>query len=150
LSAPYRTTSAGSLAIPDRRRKCSTPTYAASSTVPRSATSPPSCRTAYPFQPVIIRGRVTEWLEGDHAWEIIDQIATKYTGQPYTRDKERIVAVVEPDQQLSARQWRAVRPARFLPAGGAELGSFSRVFARSQIETGSISMEQAQKTETPP
>ena len=52
-----------------------------------------------PFQPVIIRGRVTEWLEGDHAWEIIDQIATKYTGQPYTRDKERIVAVVEPDQQ---------------------------------------------------
>ena len=52
-----------------------------------------------PFQPVIIRGRVTEWLEGDTAWEIIDQIATKYTGQPYTRDKERIVAVVEPDQQ---------------------------------------------------
>jgi len=50
-----------------------------------------------PFQPVIIRGRVTEWLEGDTAWEIIDQIATKYTGQPYTRDKERIVAVVEPD-----------------------------------------------------
>ena len=39
-----------------------------------------------PFQPVIIRGRVTEWLEGDHAWEIIDQIATKYTGQPYPRD----------------------------------------------------------------
>ena len=26
-----------------------------------------------PFQPVIIRGRVTEWLEGDHAWEIIDR-----------------------------------------------------------------------------
>ena len=52
-----------------------------------------------PFQPVIIRGRVTEWLEGDHAWEIIDQIATKYTGQPYPRDRERIVAVVEPDQQ---------------------------------------------------
>ncbi|HET9082374.1 MAG TPA: pyridoxamine 5'-phosphate oxidase family protein, partial [Trebonia sp.] len=22
-----------------------------------------------PFQPVIIRGRVTEWLEGDTAWE---------------------------------------------------------------------------------
>jgi PPOX class probable F420-dependent enzyme len=52
-----------------------------------------------PFQPVIIRGRVTEWLEGDTAWEIIDQIATKYTGQPYTRDQERIVAVVEPDRQ---------------------------------------------------
>ena len=53
----------------------------------------------HPCRPVIIRGRVTEWLEGDTAWEIIDQIATKYTGQPYTRDQERIVAVVEPDQQ---------------------------------------------------
>jgi hypothetical protein len=41
------------------------------------------------------------WTRGsrDTAWEIIDQIATKYTGQPYTRDKERIVVVVEPDQQ---------------------------------------------------
>src|ERR671932_1553769 len=33
-----------------------------------------------PFEPVIIRGRVVEWLEGDAAWEIIDGIATKYTG----------------------------------------------------------------------
>lgn len=52
-----------------------------------------------PFQPIIIRGRITEWLEGDTAWEIIDRIAMKYTGQPYARDDERIVAVVEPDQQ---------------------------------------------------
>jgi len=74
------------------------------------AQSPPTCAATHgsrwslapadnPFQPVIIRGRVTEWLEGDTAWEIIDQIATKYTGQPYTRHQERIVAVVEPDQQ---------------------------------------------------
>jgi hypothetical protein len=34
-----------------------------------------------------------------HRLGIIDQIATKYTGQPYTRDKARIVAVVEPAQQ---------------------------------------------------
>ena len=33
-----------------------------------------------PFEPVVIRGRVVEWLEGDAAWEIIDQLATKYTG----------------------------------------------------------------------
>ncbi|MFF0321130.1 PPOX class F420-dependent oxidoreductase [Nonomuraea angiospora] len=52
-----------------------------------------------PFQPVIVRGRVIEWLEGDTAWEIIDQIAKKYIGRPYTREEERIVAVIEPERQ---------------------------------------------------
>ena len=52
-----------------------------------------------PFQPVIVRGRVVEWLEGDAAWEIIDQISTKYTGQPYSREQERVVAVIEPERQ---------------------------------------------------
>jgi PPOX class probable F420-dependent enzyme len=52
-----------------------------------------------PFTPVIVRGRVVEWLEGDAAWEIIDRISTKYTGAPYPRREERIVAVVEPERQ---------------------------------------------------
>lgn len=52
-----------------------------------------------PFQPVTIRGRVIEWLQGDEAWEIIDQIALKYIGAPYPRDDERIVAVIEPERQ---------------------------------------------------
>jgi PPOX class probable F420-dependent enzyme len=52
-----------------------------------------------PFEPVIIRGRVIEWLEGDAAWEIIDQISTKYIGEPYDRAEDRIVAVVEPERQ---------------------------------------------------
>ena len=52
-----------------------------------------------PYQPVVIRGRITEWLTGDTAWEIIDQIQAKYTGQPYPRGQERVVAVVEPTQQ---------------------------------------------------
>jgi PPOX class probable F420-dependent enzyme len=52
-----------------------------------------------PFQPVILRGRVTEWLEGKAAWKIIDQISTKYTGKPYPRGEERIVAVIEPERQ---------------------------------------------------
>jgi PPOX class probable F420-dependent enzyme len=52
-----------------------------------------------PFQPVIIRGRVIEWIEGDAAWEIIDQISMKYTSAPYARGEERIVAVVEPERQ---------------------------------------------------
>ena len=52
-----------------------------------------------PFQPVIIRGRVVEWLEGDAAWEIIDRLSTKYTGAPYPREQERVVIVVEPERQ---------------------------------------------------
>ena len=52
-----------------------------------------------PFEPVIIRGRVVEWIEGDAAWEIVDRIATKYTGGPYPRGQERVVALIEPDRQ---------------------------------------------------
>lgn len=52
-----------------------------------------------PFEPVVIRGRVVEWLEGEAAWEIIDRIAMKYIGRPYTRDQERVVALIEPERQ---------------------------------------------------
>jgi hypothetical protein len=51
------------------------------------------------FEPVVIRARVVEWLEGDAAWQIIDQLAAKYTGAPYPRGQERVVAVVEPERQ---------------------------------------------------
>ncbi|WIY05188.1 TIGR03618 family F420-dependent PPOX class oxidoreductase [Amycolatopsis mongoliensis] len=52
-----------------------------------------------PFEPVIIRGRVVEWVEGDAAWEIVDRIATKYIGQPYGRDQLRVVGLIEVDRQ---------------------------------------------------
>jgi hypothetical protein len=52
-----------------------------------------------PFEPVVIRGHVVEWIDGDPAWDIIDQISTKYTGGPYPREQERVVAVIEPDHQ---------------------------------------------------
>jgi PPOX class probable F420-dependent enzyme len=52
-----------------------------------------------PFLPVVVRGRVVEWLEGDEAWPIIDEIAMKYIGQPYSREQERVVAVVEIDRE---------------------------------------------------
>ena len=52
-----------------------------------------------PFQPIIIRGRVVEWLDGDGAWDIIDRIAIKYTGSPYPREQERVVAVIEAERQ---------------------------------------------------
>jgi PPOX class probable F420-dependent enzyme len=52
-----------------------------------------------PFEPVIVRGRVVEWLEGDAGWKVIDQIAMKYIGAPYSRETERVVAVIEPERQ---------------------------------------------------
>jgi PPOX class probable F420-dependent enzyme len=51
------------------------------------------------FAPVVVRGRVVEWIEGDAAWEIVDQLATKYTGAPYPRGQERVVVVIEPERQ---------------------------------------------------
>jgi len=52
-----------------------------------------------PFQPVIIRGTVVEWVDGDAGWEIIDRISKKYTGGPYTREQERHVALIQPESQ---------------------------------------------------
>jgi PPOX class probable F420-dependent enzyme len=52
-----------------------------------------------PFQPVIVRGKVIEWIEGDAGWEIVDRISTKYTGRPYPRGEQRVVALIEPDRQ---------------------------------------------------
>ncbi|MEV5715778.1 PPOX class F420-dependent oxidoreductase [Amycolatopsis mediterranei] len=52
-----------------------------------------------PFEPVIIRGRVAEWIEGDAAWEIVDRIAAKYIGRPYPREQQRVVALIEVERQ---------------------------------------------------
>jgi PPOX class probable F420-dependent enzyme len=52
-----------------------------------------------PFEPVAVRGRIVEWLDGDAAWEVIDQLAMKYIGAPYSRELERVVGVIEPDRQ---------------------------------------------------
>lgn len=52
-----------------------------------------------PFSPVVVRGRVVEWLEGDAAWEVVDEISRKYIGAPYSRGEERVVAVIEPERQ---------------------------------------------------
>lgn len=52
-----------------------------------------------PFEPVVIRGRVVEWIDGDAGWEIVDRLAVKYTGHPYGRDQERVVGLIEPGLQ---------------------------------------------------
>jgi PPOX class probable F420-dependent enzyme len=52
-----------------------------------------------PYEPVIVRGRVVEWIDGDAGWELVDQIAQKYIGRPYGRDVERVIGVIEVDHQ---------------------------------------------------
>jgi PPOX class probable F420-dependent enzyme len=52
-----------------------------------------------PYEPVIVRGRVVEWIDGDTGWELVDQIAQKYIGRPYGRDVERVIGVIEVDHQ---------------------------------------------------
>ena len=50
-----------------------------------------------PFLSALIRGQVVELVDGDRAWEIIDQISQKYTGQPYPLRTDRIVLLIKPD-----------------------------------------------------
>jgi PPOX class probable F420-dependent enzyme len=52
-----------------------------------------------PYQPVIIRGRVVAWIDGDNGWKIVDRISGKYTGGPYSRAEERVIMLIEPDRQ---------------------------------------------------
>ncbi|GGB23580.1 PPOX class F420-dependent enzyme [Flexivirga endophytica] len=52
-----------------------------------------------PFTPVLLRGRVVEWLDGVEGWTAVDRIALKYIGGPYGRDVERVVALIEVDHQ---------------------------------------------------
>jgi PPOX class probable F420-dependent enzyme len=50
-----------------------------------------------PNASALIRGRVVERVGGDRAWEIIDRISRKYTGEPYPLRSDRIVLVIKPD-----------------------------------------------------
>lgn len=52
-----------------------------------------------PFSPVLVRGHVVAWLDGPEGWAVVDEIATKYTGGPYSREVGRVVALIEVDQQ---------------------------------------------------
>lgn len=50
-----------------------------------------------PYVPIVVRGRVVEWLDGEAGWEAVDAIAHKYIGSAYGRHQERVVAVIEVD-----------------------------------------------------
>ena len=51
------------------------------------------------FTPVVLRGRVVRWIEGEAAWELVDRIAVAYTGLPYDRRLTRVVALIEVEHQ---------------------------------------------------
>lgn len=79
-----------------------------------------------------MRGRVVELLEGDAAWTVVDRIAAKYIGGPYSREQERVVAFIEPERQTVGmsqaagprRNARDGRRCRDGPVGGdAESGA---------------------------
>ncbi|KAA9156017.1 PPOX class F420-dependent oxidoreductase [Amycolatopsis acidicola] len=50
-----------------------------------------------PYSPVMLRGHVVAWLDGDEGWAAVDEIATKYTGGPYSRDSERVAGLIRID-----------------------------------------------------
>ena len=50
-----------------------------------------------PYALALLRGRVTERLDGEAAWPIIDRISQKYTGQPYPLRSDRVVFLIEPE-----------------------------------------------------
>ncbi|HEY3507516.1 TIGR03618 family F420-dependent PPOX class oxidoreductase [Kribbella sp. NPDC051137] len=52
-----------------------------------------------PYEPVIVRGRVVQWIDGDEGWALVDQIAMKYLGQPYSRDLDRVIGVIEAEHE---------------------------------------------------
>lgn len=52
---------------------------------------------AQPYATALVRGRVTETLDGDAAWPIIDRISRKYTGEPYPLRTDRVVLLIEPE-----------------------------------------------------
>ena len=55
------------------------------------------------FTPVVLRGRVTRWLDGEAAWELVDRIAIAYTGQPY----DRIAKETDRDRYVDANEAKA-------------------------------------------
>ncbi|MBF6171565.1 PPOX class F420-dependent oxidoreductase [Nocardia blacklockiae] len=52
-----------------------------------------------PYQSILLRGRVVEWIDGDAGWEIVDRLAKKYIGTPYGRDQDRVAVLIELEHQ---------------------------------------------------
>lgn len=48
-----------------------------------------------PFAPVVLRGRVVEWIDGDGGWRIVNEIAQKCIHSSYPRKQVRVVGVIK-------------------------------------------------------
>jgi PPOX class probable F420-dependent enzyme len=48
-----------------------------------------------PYATALVRGRVTDRVEGDAGWEIIDRMSHKYIGQPYEPRTDRVVYLID-------------------------------------------------------
>ena len=55
-----------------------------------------------PFVMATVRGRVTERVDGDRGWAIIDRLSQKYLGQPYPLRTDRVVYLIEPEHARAA------------------------------------------------
>lgn len=58
---------------------------------------------AQPYATALIRGRVTEVLDGDDAWRVIDRICHTCTGKPYPLRSDRVVLLIEPSRPRRSR-----------------------------------------------
>jgi hypothetical protein len=52
-----------------------------------------------PYAMAQVRGRVTERLDDEAAWTIIDRISQKYTGRPYPPRTNRVALMVAPERE---------------------------------------------------
>ena len=57
---------------------------------------------ARPLVMAAVRGRVTERVEGERGWAIIDRLSEKYLGQPYPLRTDRVVYLIEPEHARAA------------------------------------------------
>jgi len=55
-----------------------------------------------PLVMATVRGRITERVDGDHGWTIIDRLSQKYIGQPYPLRTDRVIYLIQPEYAHAA------------------------------------------------
>jgi len=55
-----------------------------------------------PLVMATLRGRVTERVDGDRGWTIIDRLSQKYIGQPYPLRTDRVIYLIQPEYAHAA------------------------------------------------
>ena len=55
-----------------------------------------------PLVMATVRGRVTERVDGNRGWTIIDRLSQKYIGQPYPLRTDRVIYLIQPEYAYAA------------------------------------------------